>query len=110
MSETKRNSIYIKKLTALAVFAAGGKSADMPTTEYEKAVLEEGVNIMTLLVDTKLCSSRSDARRMVQQGGVSVNDVKVTDIDHTVTLADADEEGAILVKKGKKGFHQIKVK
>lgn len=95
---------------ARAVFAAGGKSADMPTTEYEKAVLEEGVNIMTLLVDTKLCSSRSDARRMVQQGGVSVNDVKVTDIDHTVTLADADEEGAILVKKGKKGFHQIKVK
>ena len=95
---------------ARAVFAAGGKSADMPTTEYEKAVLEEGVNIMTLLVETKLCSSRSDARRMVQQGGVSVNDVKVTDIDHTVTLADADEEGAILVKKGKKGFHQIKVK
>lgn len=92
---------------AKAVFAAGGKSADMPTTEYSKAELEEGMDILTLLVDTKLCSSRSDARRMVQQGGITVNGEKVTDIAHIITIQDADEDGSILLKKGKKNVHQI---
>ncbi len=95
---------------AKAVFASGGKSADMPTTEYAKTDLEQGIDILTLLVDTKLCSSRSDARRMVQQGGVTVNGEKVTDFSKVITLQDADEDGAILLKKGKKNFHQIVTK
>ena len=60
------------------------------------------------LVDTKLAKNRSEARRLVTQGGVSVNDVKVTDFAKVFTSADFDEDGVLLIKKGKKGYHQIK--
>ena len=58
----------------------------------------------------KLCQTRSDARRQIQQGGVSVNDVKVTDISATISTKDYNENNAILIKKGKKGYYQIKEK
>ncbi len=65
--------------------------------------------MITLLVDTKLAPTRSEARRVIQQGGVTVNDIKVTEFDKKFTLEDLDSEGALLIKKGKKGYHQIKV-
>ncbi len=93
---------------ARAVFAAGGKSDNMPTTTYAKAELDEGKDLITLLVDTKLAATRSEARRLIQQGGVTVNEVKVTEIDRKFTTKDFDADSALVIKKGKKGFHQIK--
>ena len=93
---------------ARAVFAAGGKSDNMPTTTYAKAELDEGKDLITLLVDTKLAATRSEARRLIQQGGVTVNDIKITEIERKFTTADFDADGALVIKKGKKGFHQIK--
>ncbi len=93
---------------ARAVFAAGGKSDNMPTTTYAKAELDEGKDLITMLVDTKLAATRSEARRLIQQGGVTVNDVKITEIERKFTTADFDADGALVIKKGKKGFHQIK--
>lgn len=90
------------------MFAKGGISGDLPTTTYDKAELDAGKDILTILVDTKLASSRGEARRLVQQGGVSVNGEKVTAIDATFTTADYNDEGVILIKKGKKAFHQVK--
>ena len=78
--------------------------------EYENGELEEGLDILTLLVDSKLCTTRSDARRMVQQGGVSVNGEKVTDIKQTFGKADFDDKDRLLLKKGKKKFCQVKEK
>mgnify|MGYP000071478399 CR=1 FL=1 len=72
--------------------------------------LAEGIDILTMLVDSKLCTTRSDARRMVQQGGVSVNGKKVDAIDATFGKADFDDKDRILLKKGKKKFCQIKEK
>lgn len=95
---------------ARAVFAGGGKSEDMPTTLYDKAELDAGKDLITLLVDTKLAPTRSEARRLIQQGGITVNDVKVTEFDKVFTSGDFDAEGALVIKKGKKGFHQIKAK
>ena len=94
---------------ARALFADGGKSKDMPTTVYKKAELDEGKDLITLLVETKLAASRSEGRRIILQGGVSVNDAKVTEIDRKFTSADLDADGVLLIKKGKKGYHQIKV-
>lgn len=94
---------------ARALFADGGKSKDMPTTVYRKAELDEGKDLITLLVETKLAASRSEGRRIILQGGVSVNDVKVTEIDRKFTSADLDADGVLMIKKGKKGYHQIKV-
>ena len=95
---------------ARAVFAGGGKSEDMPTTLYDKAELDAGKDLITLLVDTKLAPTRSEARRLIQQGGITVNDVKVTEFDKVFTSNDFDADGALVIKKGKKGFHQIKAK
>ena len=90
------------------MFAKGGISGDLPTTTYSKDELDAGKDILTILVDTKLVSSRGEGRRLVQQGGVSVNGEKVTEIDATFTTADYNDEGVILIKKGKKAFHQVK--
>ena len=96
------------QVAAKSIFVHGTKSADMPTTTYPKAELEEGKDLITLLVDTKLAKNRSEGRRLIQQGGVTVNDEKITDFARVFTPADFDEEGALVIKKGKKGFHQIK--
>lgn len=93
---------------AKAMFANGGISGDIPTTTYPKAELDEGKDILTLLVDAELAKSRGEARRLVQQNGVSVNGDKVTEIDATFTTGDYNEDGVILIKKGKKVFHQVK--
>lgn len=93
---------------AKALFVGGGKSANVPTTTYLAAELDEGKDILTLLVETKLAGTRSEARRLVSQGGVSVNEEKVTAIDRVFTTADFDADGVLLIKKGKKGFHQVK--
>ena len=91
-----------------ALFANGGISANIPTINYTKAQMAEGVDLITMLVDTGLCKTRSEARRTIEQGGVSVNDVKITDVKQTFTSNDYNNDGALLIKKGKKGFYQIK--
>ena len=96
------------QVAAKSIFVHGAKSEDMPTTTYPKAELEEGKDLITLLVDTKLAKNRSEGLRLIQQGGVTVNDEKVTDVAQVFTTADFDEEGALVIKKGKKGYHQIK--
>ncbi len=94
---------------ARALFANGGKSADMPTTYMEKARLEEGIDFISLLVETGLVATRSEGRRLITQGGASVNDVKETAFDRVYTTADLDADGSLIIKKGKKGYHQVKV-
>lgn len=93
---------------ARAVFAGSGKSEDMPTTLFSKEELDAGMDLITLLTLTKLSPTRSEARRLVEQGGVTVNDIKITDTRQIFTTKDFDEDGALVIKKGKKGFHQIK--
>ena len=89
-----------------ALFGGSGDSDNMPTTEIADAELTDGaVDILSALVLTGLCSSKSDARRNVQQGGVSANDVKITDIAKTFT-ADELKEG-VVIKRGKKNFNKL---
>ena len=93
-----------------ALFAGGGDSAHMPTLELTAADFADGdLDILALLVNAELAPSRSDARRAVQQGGVSVADEKITDIQ---TTYNADSFGAdgLVVKRGKKKFVKIIVK
>ncbi len=93
-----------------ALFAGGGDSAHMPTVELSSADFADGdMDILSLLVKTELAPSRSDARRAVEQGGVSVADEKVTDIK---TAYNADSFGAdgLVVKRGKKKFVKVLVK
>jgi tyrosyl-tRNA synthetase len=95
---------------AKSVFAGGMLSENMPTTIYSNSELEAGKDILTILTDTKLCQSRSDARRTVQQGGVSINDIKIIDVDKIFLINDLNEQGALFIKKGKKAFHRVMTK
>ncbi|MGN0383324.1 MAG: tyrosine--tRNA ligase [Eubacterium sp.] len=94
---------------ARALFANNGKSNDIPTTFVKKEDLDKGIDLITLLVNTKLVASRGEGRRLIIQGGATVNDEKITEIDKVFTLKDLDSDGTLLIKKGKKGYHQIKV-
>jgi len=92
---------------ARSLFAGGMKSEDIPTTTYSASRFSEGIDLITLMCDAKLAVSRSDARRNIEQGGVTVNEIKVTDFAKVFTSADFDADGALLVRKGKKGFHRF---
>ena len=90
-----------------ALFAGGGISAHMPTVEVTADDLyNDKLDIMAVLVKASLCESRSDARRAVQQGGVSVDGEKVTDISTSYTLDEFAGEGKV-VKRGKKKFAKV---
>ncbi|MBD5555012.1 MAG: tyrosine--tRNA ligase [Roseburia sp.] len=93
-----------------ALFAGGGDSAHMPTVELSAADFADGgLDILALLVKAGLAPSRSDARRAVEQGGVSVADVKLTDIK-TMYTADSFGTEGLVVKRGKKKFVKVIVK
>ena len=95
---------------AKSLFAGGAKGGSVPTTEITKDELGEGLQIIEVLEKCKLIPSRGEGRRLVQQGGVRVNEEKVTDIGTVITAEMCDEDGIIMTQKGKKTFHQLKVK
>ena len=91
---------------AKALFGAGGDSANMPTTVLADADFENGgINILSLLVATGLCPSRGEARRLVQQGGIVVDEKKVESIDESIPQEKFSGEG-VIIRKGKKVFHK----
>ncbi len=92
-----------------ALFGGNLSTDDIPTTTYTKEQFEVGIDLITLLVDGKQATTRSDARRTIQQGGVMVNEEKVTEFDRVFTPADFNEDGALLIKKGKKSYHLYKI-
>ena len=92
--------------SARELFGGVGNGNDLPSVCVTDDDFADGtVDILTLLVKSGLCSSNSDARRNVQQGGVSVNNGKISDIKYTVTARDLSE--GIIIKKGKKSFCRV---
>lgn len=92
--------------SARALFSGVGEGQNIPSTVISESELADGaMDIMTILVRTGLCPSKSDARRNVQQGGVSVDDVKVTDIGQSYTAEQL--KTGIMVKRGKKNFNKL---
>lgn len=91
---------------AKSFFGGARENTDIPTTVLA-AVAPEGVLLIDLLTETKLAPSKSEARRLIEQGSVSVNDDKKTDLK-TVIPAEALAGDGIILKKGKKTFHRVK--
>lgn len=88
-----------------SLFAGAGSDADMPTTEISVSDLTDSeINMMDLMMLCKLVKSKSEARRLIQQNGVSVDNVKIT-MDTLMISEDALKEG-IVIKKGKKVYHK----
>jgi tyrosyl-tRNA synthetase len=84
-------------------------SDDMPTTFIDESRLREGVDAVTLFTECGLVASKSEGRRLISQGGAAVGDKPVRGIDQLITLQDA-AAGRILLRKGKKTFHQVKIR
>ena len=92
---------------ARSLFTGGADNA--PTVELTEADLQEGaIDILTVLVKAELVPSRSEARRAVEQGGVSVNDEKITNLRHSFSADDLKD--GILVRRGKKNFKKVIIK
>ncbi len=92
---------------ARALFGKGVSTDNMPTAEVAKDIFtDESVNILDLLLSTKLIPSKGEGRRLVQQGGITLDDNKITDVTHMVKVSDF-EKGHVIVKKGKKTFQKI---
>ncbi|NPV93306.1 MAG: tyrosine--tRNA ligase [Firmicutes bacterium] len=88
-----------------ALFAGGTDDSHMPTTEIADELITDGeINIVDLLVACRLAASKSEARRLVQQGGVFINDAKVESIDHKITSEQL--KNSVRIRKGKKTFHK----
>ena len=92
---------------ARALFSAGGSIENMPKTVLTADSFTDGkIAIIDMLLTSKLCPSKGEARRLIQQGGVTVGDDKVTDFAKEYTAADFEGDG-LIVKKGKKTFHRF---
>ena len=93
--------------SAKALFGGGGSMENVPTTTLTDADLTDGrIDILSVLTKTGLCPSRGEARRLLQQGGVTVDDVKFAGIDESYDK-DRLAGGGIMVKKGKKVYHKV---
>ena len=95
---------------AKALFAGSGDMENVPTTEMEKSSFGgEGMGLVSLIKGLGLVPSNSEGFRTIEQGGLLVNGEKITDKKQQITL-DMFEDGALLIKKGKKKFHRVVVK
>ncbi|MDD4762302.1 MAG: tyrosine--tRNA ligase [Sphaerochaetaceae bacterium] len=96
---------------AKAVFSAGMPVAKegLPSIELDKAKLDEGIGALELFSMTELCKTNSDARRLVEQGGATINEQKITDIKQVID-SKWIQDGELLLKAGKKRYFRITVK
>ncbi len=91
-----------------ALFKGGEDKSSIPSTDMDASNFQEGMGLLDLMRELELIKSNGEGRRLIQQGGVSIDDKKVDAVDKIVTLEDFND-GKILIKKGKKVYHQVKI-
>lgn len=92
---------------ATALFAGGADMSNVPTVSITKEEL--GSSIIDIMASTKILPSKKEGRRLVEQGGLSLNGEKVTDVSRVLTEEDF-EDGIALIKRGKKNYNKIEIK
>lgn len=97
----EQNALAAEK-TAEEIFSGKGQSENMPTVNMSKADFGEGMNVTEFLEKIKIVSSRSEARRLIEQGGILLDDIKVTDVKMNIV-----PKSKIIVKKGKKVYIKV---
>jgi tyrosyl-tRNA synthetase len=93
---------------ARALFGGQGTAAEMPQTAIARQRLASGVTAVDLLVETGLAASKSAARRLIEQGGASLNGIRLSDSDAMITGADV-QDGRVILRAGKKRYHRVVV-
>ena len=93
---------------ARALFSQGAESADMPQFKLSKDMIQEGeIPVLSLLTLSSISSSKSDARRLIKQGGITIDGNKITDENLSINIKDLEK--GIIIKKGKKMFKKVSV-
>lgn len=92
---------------AKAAFGGGGDKSAMPTVEINCSIFEQGISIVDLFVQSGLCATKSDARRLIEQGGALVAGESVTDVKAVITATALDEAGELILRAGKKRFSRV---
>lgn len=95
---------------AKAAFSGEGSKENMPTVELAKSTVENGIGVIDMFFEAKLGGTKSDIRRLIQQGGANINGKPVTDVKATLTLSDADSDGEFVLRAGKKKFARVVLK
>lgn len=93
---------------ARALFSNGTDSENIPATEMDRNIFVEGKNLIDLMKELGLIKSNSEGRRLIEQNGISIDGEKVKDVNALITINDF-KDGKILIKKGKKVYHQVKI-
>ena len=110
-AEQAASVLFGGELEGLDAADIGDIFADVPSSEIPKTTLEgEGLPLVDLLVDSGLASSKGDARRSIQGGGIYLNNERVTDQDWNVALTDTIEGQFVVLRKGRKKYHLVRVK
>jgi tyrosyl-tRNA synthetase len=92
--------------SAEALFGKGGNTDNMPTAHIDAGSIQGGINVLDLLAEAGIISSKGDGRRLITQGGLYINDDRVEAIDHMVSPTDFNDN-ELIVRKGKKNYHKI---
>ena len=91
-----------------SLFAGSADSESIPSTDMDAEIFEEGIGILDLMRELRLIKTNSEGRRLVEQGGITIDGEKVEAVDRMVSLDDF-KDGRILIRKGKKVYHQVKI-
>jgi tyrosyl-tRNA synthetase len=94
--------------TARALFSSGSDLEAAPTTEISRAEMQQGIDILDLLMKTGLTASRGEGRRLIQQGGLYIGEERVNDTDLVITEKNFSD-GTLILRKGKKVYHLVKL-
>ncbi|AEE92187.1 Tyrosine--tRNA ligase [Tepidanaerobacter acetatoxydans Re1] len=94
---------------ARALFKDGADMSSVPQTEIDAQKLSDGMELLELLMLTGLTSSKSEGRRLIQQGGIYVADKRIDDVELKITAEDFDDDKTLLLRKGKKVYHMVKL-
>lgn len=95
---------------AKAAFSGQGDKSQMPSAEVDKSLVENGVGVIDFFAAANIGGSKSEIRRLIQQGGAAVNGNVVADVKQVITLNDADETGEFILRVGKKKFVRVVLK
>lgn len=95
---------------AKAAFSGQGDKSQMPSAEVDKSLVENGVGVIDFFAAASIGGSKSEIRRLIQQGGAAVNGNVVADVKQVITLNDADETGEFILRAGKKKFVRVVLK
>lgn len=96
------------KETAAAIFSGAGDASNMPSAQITEAQIGDGIAVLDLLANVNFIPSKGEGRRLIQQGGLSIDNEKITGIDLVITK-ESFKDGKIIVKKGKKSFLKIEL-